>query len=915
MNELDRIRESSQYLATLLRRPEMLEWLWDRKNIQRRYPLTGLYQDLTESIGNPGSFQELQLAIRTFKQRHFLRIAARDLIGWADLSETTSQVSDIACVTLQAGLTALMDHPDWWLGEDMAATWRDGSRDIRLVVVGLGKLGGNELNFVSDIDILFLHDLREDASKDAREALTVLSVLCQRLTRLMAENVAGDCVFRVDLRLRPSGKDGELAPSLAGATEHYLHHGHAWERQMLLKARPVAGERTLGAAFVSEVRPFVFRRFLDFQALDEIRDMRDRILKEAPPPRPGWEQFDVKLGMGGIREVEFVVQCLQLIYGGRRPELDEPGTLRCLDRLREARLLPEDAAAELAECYVFLRRVEHWIQLDQNRQTQKLPRTPEARRRLFNALGFGGDEAAFLGKLGAVTETVHRHFLALFQVEVREPAFALDEGGTSSDPSERFKAIEGAPPDAVDRLRGCLEAFPVFLQSEALDVLESFNAVEDPEALASAILRLERYFGQVRRRRGLVKAFADPAPWTKSLLRALAQTRLVADLLAHQPGLIEGLLQRAVLCPPPEEWAREARSILGKCEDYEEAVEWVRRLKNERMLQAALAMLNGEMKEAELETVLTALADFVIRETFARVAGKLGMPPELPLAVVALGKLGSREMGFLSDLDLVFVYQPLPGERPDQTPGAVVRLVQRLMHMLSTPLQEGPGYPVDARLRPTGSYGPLIVTRDAWLEYYSSEADIWEIQALTRMRCVAGPDGLCSWLEENARSICYRERDSSAVWGRICHLRRRMQKERSQETLDSLDIKLGVGGIVDMEFIVQGNLLVEGWRDAALQVPSIREALKGPLAGFSGVEASSLPVLRGAFETMRALEHRLRLCTNMTSSLLNAAQLKSLESLGLWPPHWGAGWAESLPDVMRLRRQVRTALCRWCPDL
>ena len=270
MNEIERIEASSQYLATLIRRShDSVDWLWNRKNLYRRYPLTGLYKDLLDACGEPESFSHLLACFREFKQRHFLRIGGRDLLGLASLEESTSQVSDLACVALQVGLEILMAHPQWWAGDEGIATWLQLRDDLQLTVMGLGKLGGQELNYVSDVDLIFLYASRHRDGLLVAEAPVLLNRLCQWLIRLLSDRTGGDRVFEVDMRLRPQGKDGPLVPSLAAAADHYLHHGHPWERQMLLKARPVAGDRALGMAFLQEVRPFVFRRFLDFQALDE----------------------------------------------------------------------------------------------------------------------------------------------------------------------------------------------------------------------------------------------------------------------------------------------------------------------------------------------------------------------------------------------------------------------------------------------------------------------------------------------------------------------------------------------------------------------------------------------------------------------------------------------------------------------
>ena len=726
-----------------------LDWLFAEKNLYRRYPLTSLFEDLQNAAGRTRNFQELLLAFREFKQRHFLRIGGRDLLGWADLVETTSQLSDLACVALQVGLDALSRHPDWWLAEDELKHWPQAKENTQLVVIGLGKLGGYELNYVSDVDLFFLHSLTTGGKAHADDAIMLLNRLCQWLSRLLADSVEGDRVFQVDHRLRPHGKDGPLAPSYSAAADYYLESGRPWERQMLLKARPVAGDRSLGTAFLREVRPFVFRRFLDFQALDELRAMRDRIVAEAGRQRPGWEHFDVKLGVGGIREIEFLVQSLQLIYGGRHTELDEPNTLRCLERLFELKLLAQEVVAELKASTIFLRRVEHWVQLDQNRQTQKLPKSKEALGRLALALGFEGDVGKFFETLEACCRLVHDHFLALFGSEAENNRGCRQDAGKGPEDVPTDSGFPNDfPSEALTRLRASLSAFSPSLEKSVLEVLKEYLPLDDPELQEQIPVRVERYFSQVSRRPGLMRVFHHPAGWLGDFCRGLATTELLAVLLAHHPGLVEGVATAAGARPDFASWEKAGTRLLQKIDDYGESLEWIRRLKNERLLQLVLADLRGDFGHETLERELSSLADFAVRHTYERVRRNLGLDPDLPLAVMALGSVGSREMSYLSDLDLVFVYRPRPDEPDDLIPAEVVRLIQRFMRMLSTPLHEGPGYAVDARLRPTGNYGPLIVTRSSWLDYYLHQADLWEMQALLRVRNVAGNRQLGSWIED-----------------------------------------------------------------------------------------------------------------------------------------------------------------------
>ncbi len=914
MGEIERITESSQYLAILLRnRPDFNDWLWPQKNLYRRYPLTGLYSDLRQTTRQAAGLEQLSQCFREFKQRHFLRIGARDLLGLADLVETTSQLSDLASVSLQVGLELLSDHPSWWTGDIDPGVWQGVREDFETIIMGLGKLGGQELNYVSDVDLIFLCSPRNSNAEQTHESLMLLDRLCRALTKLMADRIKGDRVFLVDVRLRPLGKEGQLIPSAEAAAEHYLLHGRAWERQMLLKARPVAGARSTGMAFLQQIRPFVFRRFLDFQALDELRDMRDRIHAEAVRLGLGVRRFNVKLGVGGIREIEFVVQSLQLVYGGRHPELDEPNTLRCLECLRGLKLLSPGVVDELKGCYGFLRRVEHWAQLDQNRQTQRIPQSPEARVRLATALGFDADEKAFGEKLADCCATVHRHFMEMFHSSDRDDG--RGEGGRAAHESVSVAGpLDVFSAESLGRLQNSLREVPAAARETVFDVLGQYSRLQDRQLAEKVLQRLERYFGHAAKRPGLIKVFDSTDGWFKSLCEGIAKSEMIADLLVHHPGLAEGISLAGGACPGTLEWKEASLHVLEGARGYEEGLEWIRRLKNERTVQLALADLKGELDYASVERQLTDLADFVIDTTFEHIKTNLDLLPDLPLAVLAMGKLGSREMSYLSDLDLVFVYQPQPGEPEDQIPGNVIGLIQRFMQMLSTPLEDGPGYPVDARLRPTGTFGPLITTQNAWLEYYLKEADIWELQALLRLRHVAGDRQLGFWLEDKALEICYTEKDPREVWQRVCHLRHRMQKERTDEKPDLIDLKLGMGGLVDLEFLIQGNLLVKGYGSPMTRASSVRTAMGEFLEDIPECSGRSKEI-RKVFEAVRALDHRLRLHLNQSSARVSPEQFESLKAVGLWPPARKGTYIETWEDLLKFRRVIRSLLSIFCPNL
>ena len=888
MTEIEYVRRCSQYFAILLRKdPGLEEWLLGEGNLRRRYPLTDLYSALQAEAANVGSFNDLLRAFRLFKQKHFLRIGARDFCRYAELSETTAQLSDLASVALQVGLVVLSAHPDWWLMGEPSEERRLLDGDVPLVVLGLGKLGGRELNYVSDIDLIFL---QPDAGEPAPPAeRRLLSLLTHRLSRLLSDPFEGDRVFQVDFRLRPSGKEGVLVPSMSGAIEHYLLHGRAWERQMLLKCRPVAGERSEGNGFIREVRPFVFRRFLDFQALAELKEMRNRVLDEAGRFSPGARGYDVKLGLGGIREIEFLVQSMQLVYGGRKPELDEPNTLRCLDKLSALGLLPPETASDLKTCYVFLRNVEHRVQLDQNRHTQRLPAGEEARKRLALAMGFDEDEGRFEEALKSHCHIVHAAFRNLFGDEAQKP-------GLSVAASKSIERADDAPSDRPGPGNPFLSR-----------AMERFSSIGE-ELSQKAFVRLDTYFGRVARRTGLMKLFGSNGPWVDPFCRALGSSELVAGLLAHNPALVEGCTGAFEAA---RKWETFASELVERAGDYGEKLEWIRKLKNERTIRLALADLEGRLDFEALEEELTSLADFVIRNTLTAVMGHLGLPEGAPLSVLGLGKLGSREMSYLSDLDLVFVYSPEADTQDRLISPDIVRLIQRLMNMLQTPLAEGPGYQMDARLRPTGTHGPLAVTPKSWLQYYG-KADIWEIQALLRLRHIAGDESLGRWIQDRAAEICSKGRPPEAVWPRICHLRGRMEKERAAETGEEIDLKLGMGGLADIEFIVQGEQLCGGFKETAS--PLTGRSVRAMIEEFSKSHSKpGLEKLATAFRALRALDHRVRLHTNSSSAKLDQDRFNAMIGLGLWPPRSDGDRIESWQDVLRLRREIRGAFKAFCP--
>ena len=892
--ELAHVAMCSRYLASLLRRESHVHWLWDQGHLKRAYPLTELYKDLRSTALPCTSLEELSQAMRTFKQRHFLRIGSRDYLGLADFGQCTAGLSDLAEVCLQIGTEWLSRNPGLWSRSELS-TEECSAQLSDFAVLGMGKLGGRELNYVSDIDLLFLQSGGDGSRRPDSELKARFG---RALSRLLDKWEHGDRVFNTDLRLRPSGKDGDLVPTITAAVYHYQLSGQAWERQALLKARALAGDRGIGNLFLKEVRPFVFRRFLDFQALDELKSMRDKILAEESQ-KTLQSSGDVKLGRGGIREIEFIVQSFQLIYGGRYRELNEPNTLKCLEKLEKLKLVPMQMLQDLQQATVFLRRVEHWVQLDQNKQSHKIPRSENDQHRLSRALGFDGSLKRFQDVLDEHRRVVHEHFSAMFQQK---------KTNAQSKPASKGVQADPGPEPGWQELASL---FSTEVVSQLQDIKVS-EAVREEGGTTDLPKGVETFLHQVKTRPGLVRLINGSPPWLHDVLRGIASSKLIAGLLSNQPSLIEGMEQQG-FTQGFQEWRARAEAILESGQDYEQSLEWIRRLKNERMLLLALSDLHGHVRQVDLGLELSFLAEFIIQNTFQAVCRAVGRNDPQRVSVLGLGKLGSRELGYLSDLDVMFVFDSVGGQDQDSIPPDVVRLIQRFMRMLSTPLQEGPGYAVDAKLRPSGNYGPLIVTRKRWEEYYSHEADIWEVQALLKLRAVAGDQDLGARLERASREICYQHRDSDQVWPRLCHLRKRMEEERSGERQGGVSLKLGYGGLTDLEFLVQGFQLLQGVSDVRLRSSSFLDQLPRALE-LAGVSQEQNEGLVLGYSGLRSLEQRLQLKDATAPTRINSSQFDDLRARGLWPVDQDSSPIRTWSDLLSMRRRIRRVWSSICQE-
>lgn len=831
----------------------------------------------------------LMAVLRQFRRREMVRIAWRDLAGLAGLAETLGDLSDLADVAVGAALDRLYA----WQCRRYGVPRDAAGQAQHLVVLGMGKLGGRELNFSSDIDLIFAYPSKGET--DGARAISneeFFHRLGQRLGKVLAETTADGFVFRVDLRLRPFGESGPLVMSFAAFEDYYQHHGRDWERYAMIKARVIAGDLAAGERLLTGLRPFVYRRYLDYSAFTALREMKALITQEIQ--RKSMRR-NVKLGPGGIREIEFIGQAFQLVYGGREPALRERGILRVLDVLGASGRLPEAAVQGLKRAYDFLRRVENRLQAWADQQTHHLPEDELARLRLAFAMGYGS-WATFSQELGRHVEVVSQQFAQVFGAAPGlEPDAALDglavlwRGEPSEETALHMLARHGFddPPLAWSRLQALKNGFSYRAMSprgrERLDqlvprVLEAVVATPQPAVTLERVLRL---LEAVARRSVYLALLADHPQVLAQLLKLFAASGWISQHLVRYPLLLDDLLNPGALYAPldRERLALELDRHLEKVPagDPEELLNALRYFKQTNVLRVAAADVSGAMPLMIVSDYLTEIAEVLLRKVldlaWADLLPKFGQPRcvvdgeerDAGFAIVAYGKLGGIELNYGSDLDLVFLHdsagerQVTDGPRQIDNPSFFAKLVQRIIHLVTTRTGAGDLYEVDTRLRPSGRAGLLVSSFEAFAEYQQHHAWTWEHQALVRSRVVAGSAALAERYRMIRQTILRQPRDPAALRQEVREMRERMRTELDTGTAELFDLKQGQGGIADIEFMVQYEILANAHRypDLLAFTDNIRQ--------LDGLERHGiLPVadaarLRNAYRRLRRSIHRLKL--------------------------------------------------------
>ncbi len=886
--------------------------------------------------------EDLYRRLRLFRKQEMLRIGLRDLLGRADLTETVAELSNLAEVCLQAAFERADAELRGRFGKPVVQVPDGAGVPAGFAAIGMGKLGGKELNFSSDIDLMYVYSADgetegvpgPDGSLSNRISNHQYFIkLAEKLSAAIGQNTEDGFVFRVDLRLRPEGRRGPLAQSLGGYEIYYESWGQAWERSALIKARPVAGDEAVGREFLDRITPFVYRKYLDFGAIVEIREMKQKINRDVE--QKGKTHRDVKLGYGGIREIEFLVQALQLIYGGRDRGLRERNSLRALHTLSQKGLLTYQEVADLSKAYIFLRTVEHRIQILNDLQTQTLPAGEAELRALARRTGYlepGRETEALLRDYAAHTHRVRSiydnllsqsdqakdddrpqpEFTALLSPEISEQEASVVLGRYGfHDPSKAFRNIvllrEGqAFVHQTPRSRRVFnDIFPLLFQEiasspdpdMALNYFESYLASQGSWDAFQAFMRQD-----VRALKVLVSVFGNSEYFSRMLVRSPA---LLEDLMDASREI--GLGSSAFL-------EQGLAASLGRAHTITDKLDALRRFKNREELRIGMADLMGAIPLPVVCRSLSRLADaclgaaldLAVSETAKRcgIDGSCG-----GLAVIGAGKLGGRELIYGSDLDILFVYDEARAAAPPA--GMTVfeylsRTAEKTISYLTTMTREGAAYRVDTRLRPTGSKGPLVQSIAAFRNYYSSYAETWERQSLVNSRFVAGDEGVGREFSITLQDRIYRDDDPAALAADIKAMRRRMQEEQGKEDGSRYNVKQGAGGLVDIEFLTQYLQLRHGKKHAGARVPGTVNALR-TLKKKGILPPGDHRVLCDAYLFLRRLESRLRIVANQSTNFLSRDpdRLRALAKRMGYDDSGGMAGKKLLAEYEQTRTEVR----------
>ncbi len=887
--ELKRVWEASDYVVhCFLRDPGCFYDLLNSGDLHSSFPAGTIESRLQQELAQVADEASLHRVLRLFRRDQMVRIIWRDIAGIAPLPETLEDLSALADACVNQTLTLLYR---WAVEKHGVPRDADGVQQ-QMLVLGLGKLGARELNLSSDIDLIFAYPNRGEVEGGrylSNEQF--FTRLGQQLIKAIGAQTADGFVFRVDTRLRPFGDSGPLVMSFDALEEYYFSQAREWERYAMIKARLVAGD---GEALMDMLRPFVYRRYLDYGAIESIRDMKRMIRGEMH--KRGMDA-NIKLGRGGIREIEFIGQAFQLVRGGRDPDLQIRPIMQVLDRLREKELLPDYVVQELKTAYEFLRLVENRLQAWQDHQTHLLPEEPLERLRLARSMGFD-DWESFSTVLDQHRQRVQGHFEKVFstphaeqeqndeqeenllqslwrqRLDGEQAIDLLAKSGFEADASDALKMLDGFRQSHACRGQGQRgqqrldQLMPVLLQAVA--------ATEEPVTVLERLLQL---LEAIARRTAYLALLVENPMVLSQLVRLESISPWIASRIARHPILLDDMLDPRQLYSPLKRNDLEAEldTLLSAVDedDTEEQMERLRLFLQSNKLRVAAADITEVIPLMVVSDYLTEIAETIVarvlEQVWAYMVSRHGRPTSLAgpedkgFVVIAYGKMGGIELGYGSDLDMVFIHTNsdynamTDGERQIGADLFFARLGQRMIHMLTARTHSGQLYEVDMRLRPSGESGMLVSSLKAFEEYQHNQAWTWEHQALLRARPIAGDQVVAAKFEEIRRAVLSQERDPDKLRSEVVDMREKMRSSLDKSNQQLFDLKQGLGGIADIEFMVQYAVLrwANSHPDLLDWTDNIR-LLEG-LARHEIFAKDDVEALADAYRAFRSASHRLAL--------------------------------------------------------
>ncbi|MBW2440027.1 MAG: bifunctional [glutamate--ammonia ligase]-adenylyl-L-tyrosine phosphorylase/[glutamate--ammonia-ligase] adenylyltransferase [Deltaproteobacteria bacterium] len=892
------VLQSSKYVfafsdfaaASCTRDPAMLTDLVDTGDLFKPRQPDDYRQIIEMCLADVEDEDALMRRLRHCRRREMVRVAWRDLAGRAYLAETMTDLSAFADACLHQTLQILYQ---WQCDRYGLPTAADGSKQ-HPVILGLGKLGARELNFSSDVDLIFVYPKsgKTHGTKDTTSNEDFFTRLCRRLIKVIGQPTADGFVYRVDARLRPFGESGPLAMDFDTMEQYYQQQGREWERYALIKARAVAGDIAAGNFLLERLHPFIYRRYLDYSAFESLREMKQMIVREVN--RRGMAN-NIKLGPGGIREIEFFGQIFQLIRGGVTPALQDTGIIRVLKALAADGHIPRKVCRELVAAYIFLRNTENRLQAYSDQQTHQLPSDGNGKLRLAASMGYS-DTETYIALLNEHRQIVHGHFQMLLETgeadnrrkDDEDPLEVVWQEIAGDKPAEKtLEAMGYDQPDEVLQLLDYLRNAP---ETKALSprgrqrldklvprFLKEARAYDNPLTTLRRVIDLIK---TIERRTSYLALLLENPTALTHLVKLSHASPWIASFLAQHPVLLDELLDPRTLYLPPhkEEMQAGLRQRMGQIplDDLEYQIEQLCIFKQINVLRVASADVTGTLPLMRVSDYLSDIAECILGEVvdlaWNHLVAKHGAPVcrlddrncGQGFAVIAYGKLGGLELGYGSDLDLVFLHagthEPTRGgEKAIDSAQFFNRLGQRVIHILTSHTRAGKAYEIDMRLRPSGTSGILVSHIDSFGRYQMEEAWTWEHQALIKARPVCGDDSLTSRFDTIRRNVLARPRSKEKLTAEVANMRERMRKELLKPEGGVLDLKQGAGAMVDIEFLVQYLVLLHSYQYAGLLQWTDNVRLIQALIETGAMDEYTAHVLKHAYLIYRAAAHQLSL--------------------------------------------------------